>query len=158
MTKSWQAKRKLTSWPGSLCIAVPGSAKTVSVTRRIHLHHRGGDLSRSTTGAASSRMVHRVELREIEGMRDMYRHEMNCQIMFDSIHGRPGWSHEYLITDGEGKVGYGSVDVGGPWKEKPRVRVFHQGVDRDPSTGLQQSLHFRVGEFSRERCPQQKSP
>jgi hypothetical protein len=53
------------------------------------LIHCDGDLSRSTTAAAASRMVYRVELREIEDMRDMYRHEMNCQIMFDSIHGRP---------------------------------------------------------------------
>jgi GNAT superfamily N-acetyltransferase len=68
--------------------------------------------------------VHRVELREIEGMRDIYRHEMNCQVLFDSIHGRPGWTHEYLITDGDGKVGYGSVAVGGPWKEKPTVYEY----------------------------------
>jgi GNAT superfamily N-acetyltransferase len=68
--------------------------------------------------------VHGVELREIEGMRDMYRHEMNCQVMFDSIHGRPGWSHEHLITEGDSKVGYGSVAVGGPWKEKPTVYEY----------------------------------
>jgi hypothetical protein len=37
---------------------------------------------------------YRVELREIQGMRDMYRHEMNCQITKDSIHERPGWTHE----------------------------------------------------------------
>ena len=37
-------------------------------------------------------IVNRVELREIERMRDIYRHEMNCQIMFDSIHTRPGWT------------------------------------------------------------------
>jgi GNAT superfamily N-acetyltransferase len=68
--------------------------------------------------------VHRVELREIEGMRDIYRHEMHCQIIFDSIHTRPGWSLEYLITDGGGKVGYGSVAVAGPWKEKPALYEF----------------------------------
>jgi GNAT superfamily N-acetyltransferase len=68
--------------------------------------------------------VRRVELREIEGLRDIYLHEMNCQALFDSIHGRPGWSHEYLITEGDSKVGYGSVAVGGPWKEKPTVYEF----------------------------------
>ena len=68
--------------------------------------------------------VHRVELREIERMRDIYRHEMNCQIMFDSIHARPGWTHEYLITDGGGKVGYGSVAVAGPWEAKPTVYEY----------------------------------
>lgn len=68
--------------------------------------------------------VHRVELEEIKGMRDMYRHEMNCQVLFDSIHGRPGWSHEYLITEGDSKVGYGSVAVSGPWKDKPTVYEY----------------------------------
>jgi GNAT superfamily N-acetyltransferase len=68
--------------------------------------------------------VHRVELDEIKGMRDMYRHEMNCQVLFDSIHGRPGWSHEYLITEGDSKVGYGSVAVSGPWKDKPTVYEY----------------------------------
>jgi hypothetical protein len=56
-------------------------------------------------------LVNRVELRDIERMRDIYRHEMNCQIIFDSIHARPGWSHEYLTTEGERKLGYGSVAV-----------------------------------------------
>ena len=68
--------------------------------------------------------VHRVELREIERMRDMYRHEMNCQIIHDSIHARPGWTHEYLITEGGGKVGYGSVAVSGPWQAKPTVYEY----------------------------------
>jgi GNAT superfamily N-acetyltransferase len=69
-------------------------------------------------------IVERVELREIERMRDIYRHEMNCQIIFDSIHVRPGWSHEYLITEGESKVGYGSVAVAGPWQAKPTLYEF----------------------------------
>jgi GNAT superfamily N-acetyltransferase len=69
-------------------------------------------------------IVERVELREIEGMRDMYRHEMNCQIVHDSIHTRPGWTHEYLITEGGGKVGYGSVAVAGPWQAKSTVYEY----------------------------------
>ena len=68
-----------------------------------------------------SLQVHRVELREIERMRDIHRHEMNCQITHDSIHIRPGWTHEYLITQGGAKVGYGSVAVAGPWQAKPTV-------------------------------------
>jgi GNAT superfamily N-acetyltransferase len=71
-----------------------------------------------------SLQVHRVELREIERMRDMHRHEMNCQITKDSIHVRPGWAHEYLITEGEAKVGYGSVAVAGPWQAKPTVYEY----------------------------------
>jgi len=68
--------------------------------------------------------VERVELREIERMRDMFRHEMNCQITHDSIHARPGWTHEYLITEGDAKVGYGSVAVAGPWQAKPTVYEY----------------------------------
>jgi GNAT superfamily N-acetyltransferase len=65
--------------------------------------------------------VNRAELRDIERMRDIYRHEMNCQIILDSVHARPGWTHEYLVTEGGSKVGYGSVAVAGPWQSKPTV-------------------------------------
>ena len=66
----------------------------------------------------------RVELREIEGMRDMYRQEMNCQIIHDSIHVRPGWTHEYLLTHGDAKVGYASVAVAGPWQTDPALYEY----------------------------------
>jgi GNAT superfamily N-acetyltransferase len=65
-----------------------------------------------------------VELGEIEGLRDIYRHEMGCQIIHDSIHARPGWSTEYLLLDHGAKVGYGSVAVEGPWREKPTLYEF----------------------------------
>ena len=68
--------------------------------------------------------VHRVELDEIKHMRDIYRHEMNCQILFDSLHTRPGWTHEYLISNGINRVGYGSVAVAGPWQNKPTLYEF----------------------------------
>src|SRR5262245_50514147 len=71
-----------------------------------------------------SLQVHRVELGEIERMRDTYRHEMNCQVIHDSIHTRPGWTHEYAITEGGSKVGYGSVAVAGPWQGKPTVYEY----------------------------------
>jgi GNAT superfamily N-acetyltransferase len=66
----------------------------------------------------------RVELRDIEGLRDIYRQEMSCQIIHDSIHSRPGWSEEYLLIESGAKVGYGSVAVGGPWHEKPTLYEF----------------------------------
>jgi GNAT superfamily N-acetyltransferase len=66
----------------------------------------------------------RVGLGEIERMRDIYRHEMNCQIVHDSVHARPGWTHEYLLTEGGAKVGYGSVAVAGPWQANPSVYEF----------------------------------
>jgi GNAT superfamily N-acetyltransferase len=68
--------------------------------------------------------VRRVELREVERLRDIYRHEMNCQIIHDSIHARPGWTQEYLITEGRADAGYGSVAVAGPWQGKPTVYEF----------------------------------
>jgi GNAT superfamily N-acetyltransferase len=66
----------------------------------------------------------RAEFREIEAMRDIYRQEMSCQIIHDSIHSRPGWTQEYLLIEDGANVGYGSVAVSGPWKEKPSVYEF----------------------------------
>jgi GNAT superfamily N-acetyltransferase len=57
-------------------------------------------------------------------MRDIYRQEMNCQIVHDSIHTRPGWTLEYAFRVAGAKAGYGSVAVGGPWKGKPTVYEF----------------------------------
>src|SRR5262245_56448291 len=57
--------------------------------------------------------------------RDMYRLEMNCQVVHDSIHSRSGWTHEYLLFAGRTPVGYGSVAVAGPWKGKPTVYEFY---------------------------------
>ena len=72
-------------------------------------------------------MPHATEttLDAIRPWRDLYRQEMNCQVIHDSIHGRAGWSREYLLSlgdaPGEMPVGYGSVAVAGPWKDKPTV-------------------------------------
>ena len=52
---------------------------------------------------------------EIVLWRDMYRLEMGCQIIHDSIHTRPGWTQEYLLFLGKTAVGYGSVALAGPW-------------------------------------------
>ena len=64
-------------------------------------------------------------LRDVLPWRDLYRQEMNCQIIHDSIHFRDGWTREYLLTDGAVTVGYGSVAVAGPWKDKPTIYEFH---------------------------------
>ncbi len=50
---------------------------------------------------------------------------MNCQIIHDSIHSRPGWTLEYFLTAGEAPVGYGSIAVAGPWKDKPTIYEFY---------------------------------
>jgi len=41
--------------------------------------------------------VRPTELQEIAPLRQQYRGEMNCQIIFDSIHGRPGWTREFAL-------------------------------------------------------------
>lgn len=62
---------------------------------------------------------------EIIRWRDGYRLEMGCQIIHDSIHSRARWTDEYhLLMDGV-PVGYGSIAVGGPWKETPTVYEFY---------------------------------
>jgi hypothetical protein len=64
-------------------------------------------------------------LDEIQNLRDIYRLEMNCQIIHDSIHERSGWTREYLILSGSDPVGYGSMAVKGPWTEAPSIYEFY---------------------------------
>ena len=66
-----------------------------------------------------------AELQEILPWLDMYRLEMACQVVHDSIHTRPGWSREYLLSEDGTRVGYGSVAIGGPWTGKPTVYEFY---------------------------------
>jgi GNAT superfamily N-acetyltransferase len=69
--------------------------------------------------------VRESELHEIEPLREKYRNEMDCQIIHDSIHGRAGWSREYVLHIDDGSViGYGSVAVGGPWRDRPALYEF----------------------------------
>jgi GNAT superfamily N-acetyltransferase len=63
-------------------------------------------------------------LEDIVLWRDMYREEMACQIVHDSLHHRPGWTHEYMLFLKDTPVGYGSVVVGGPWKGTPTAYEF----------------------------------
>jgi len=67
----------------------------------------------------------RAEFQDIGSMRDIYRQEMSCQIVHDSIHSRPGWTQEYLFSADGINVGYASVAVSGPWKEKPTVYEYY---------------------------------
>jgi GNAT superfamily N-acetyltransferase len=69
--------------------------------------------------------VRQAELQDIRAMRDIYRQEMSCQVIHDSIHPRPGWTREYLFSAGGATVGYGSVAVSGPWKDKPTVYEYY---------------------------------
>jgi GNAT superfamily N-acetyltransferase len=62
---------------------------------------------------------------EIAEMRDAYRAEMNCQVIHDSLHARPGWSEEYALELDASLAGYGSVAVGGPWRESAAPYEFY---------------------------------
>ncbi len=67
----------------------------------------------------------RVQLDAIRHWRDRYRQEMNCQIIHDAIHVRPGWTAEYLLETEGAPVGYGSLAIGGPWREAPAAYEFY---------------------------------
>ena len=62
-----------------------------------------------------------ANVEDILPWRDMYRLEMRCQIIHDSLHSRKGWTEPYLLIADGVAVGYGSIAVGGPWKGKPTV-------------------------------------
>jgi len=66
-----------------------------------------------------------ITFEEMRSWRDLYREEMNCQIIHDSIHARPGWTLEYLLSAGGAPAGYGSIAVAGPWKDKPTIYEFY---------------------------------
>src|ERR1035441_1764680 len=65
------------------------------------------------------------QLSEIEPLREEYREEMNCQIVHDSIHRRPGWTREYALELDGATVGYGSVAIAGPWRDTPALYEFY---------------------------------
>ena len=66
-----------------------------------------------------------TDLKAIVRWRDIYRLEMACQIIHDSVHEREGWTDEYMLFSAGTAVGYGSVAVGGPWKVTPAVYEFY---------------------------------
>ena len=66
-----------------------------------------------------------TSLETIQNWRAMHRLEMSCQIVHDSIHDRPGWTKEYLLSLAATPVGYGSVAVGGPWEGTPTAFEFY---------------------------------
>jgi len=62
---------------------------------------------------------------EVLPFREHYRAEMNCQIVHDSIHRRAGWTTTYLLEVGDEAAGFGSIAIGGPWKNKPTLFEFY---------------------------------
>lgn len=65
-----------------------------------------------------------ADTQEIQPLREQYRREMDCQIIHDSLHARPGWTASFLIKSASRAIGYGSVAKGGPWSEMPAVFEF----------------------------------
>jgi GNAT superfamily N-acetyltransferase len=70
-----------------------------------------------------------ASIEDILPWRDLYRVEMNCQIIHDSLHTREGWTQSYLLLADDAVVGYGSVVFGGPWKGKPSIFEFYIGPE-----------------------------
>ena len=58
-------------------------------------------------------------------LRVRYRAEADCQIVHDSLHARPGWTKSYLLHVDGRAAGFGSIAVGGPWKDKPTAFEFY---------------------------------
>lgn len=63
--------------------------------------------------------------REVLPLREQFRREMNCQIVHDSIHRRPGWAITYLLSVDGTPAGFGSIAVAGPWTDKPTIFEFY---------------------------------
>jgi RimJ/RimL family protein N-acetyltransferase len=65
-----------------------------------------------------------TSLDQIAPLRELYRAEMNCQIIHDSLHDRRGWTQSWLLNNGSEPAGYGSIAIAGPWKDKPTAFEF----------------------------------
>ena len=65
-----------------------------------------------------------VAVDDIMPWRDLYRREMNCQIVHDNMHARPGWTQPSLFEIDGAAAGYGSILVGGPWTGTRTVFEF----------------------------------
>ena len=68
--------------------------------------------------------VKSVSVPEILPLRQLYRAEMNCQIIHDSIHSRDGWTQPYLIESAGEPCGYGSIAIAGPWSGTRTIFEF----------------------------------
>ncbi|MBI1925186.1 GNAT family N-acetyltransferase [Candidatus Poribacteria bacterium] len=66
--------------------------------------------------------VSQVEVNNIMPLRELYRQEMNCQIVHDSLH-RRGFNDSYLILIDGKSAGYGTVTSG-----NDEHKVFQRGI------------------------------
>jgi GNAT superfamily N-acetyltransferase len=83
---------------------------------------------------------------DILTFRERYREEMNCQIVHESIHRRTGWTLTYGLELDAASVGFGSVAIGGPWKDRPTLFEFYVlPQHRSCSFDLFEALLFASG-------------
>ena len=61
----------------------------------------------------------------VRSLRTRYRQEMNCQIVKDSIHTRSGWAMTYALGLDDALVGFATVAIAGPWKDRPTILEFY---------------------------------
>lgn len=62
---------------------------------------------------------------DVMPLRVHHRHEMNCQIVHDSVHRRSGWTTTYALHADDARVGFASVAMGGPWTGRPTIFEFY---------------------------------
>lgn len=93
-----------------------------------------------------------VPREETLALRDLYRKEMDCQIIHDSWHGR-GWTDSYLLRLDGRTVGYGLV---GGIRDQPRETVTEFYV-LPPHRGRALPLFRRFVEVSRAKSMEGQS-
>ena len=91
----------------------------LGLTRERSTPHRDDSAALASRMPAGSIDIRRVSLRAIAAMRDAFRAEMDCQIVHDSIHHRRGWTLEFALAEDGRTVGYASLAVDGPWRDRP---------------------------------------
>ena len=79
-------------------------------------------------------------------LRTRYRKKSNFQIVHDSIHRQEGRTLSYLLELGELSAGFGSVAIGGPWKDKPTILEFYVAPEH-------RSRAFELLEAARRTSP-----
>lgn len=66
-----------------------------------------------------------VALEEILPLRDLYRRELDCQIVHDSAHYREACSQSYLIRSADAVLGYASLWTGTYWMKPGSLFEFY---------------------------------
>lgn len=61
---------------------------------------------------------------EVMALRREHRDEVNAQIVHDQISQREGWTRTYRLKRDGKAVGFGSVAIAGPWKDRPTLFEF----------------------------------